>query len=77
MDKRTVEMLRREYPNHVPLDVAATLLGVSRKQLSWLVTDGRQPFASLGANIGVRQRYVRIYTERLINFLCGGDADEF
>jgi len=35
------------------------------------VADGREPFASIGANIGNRQRYVRIYTERLIAYLSG------
>lgn len=71
MDKKTAERLRQEYPNHVPLDVAAKLLGVSRRQLSFLVSEGREPFCLLGANIGTNQRYTRIYTERLIAYLIG------
>lgn len=71
MDKKTAEWLRQEYPNHVPLDVAAGLLGVSRRQLSFLVAEGREPFCLLGANIGTNQRYARIYTERLIAYLNG------
>lgn len=71
MDKRTVDQLRRQYPNHLPLNVAGQLLNVSPRQLSRLVAEGREPFASIGANIGIKQRYVRIYTERLIAFLNG------
>lgn len=71
MDKKTAERLRQEYPNHVPLDVEAKLLGVSRRQLSFLVSEGREPFCLLGANIGTNQRYTRIYTERLIAYLIG------
>ena len=63
----------REYPNHVPLKVAAAFFGVSPRQLSWLIAEGREPFASIGANIGTRQRYIRIYTEPLIRYLsCEG-----
>ena len=71
MDKKTVDQLRRQYPNHLPLNVAGQLLNVSSRQLSRLVAEGREPFASIGANIGIKQRYVRIYTERLIAFLNG------
>lgn len=71
MDKQTADKLRQNYPNHVPLDVAAELLGVSRRQLSFLVAEGREPFCLLGANIGTTQRYARIYTERLIAYLNG------
>lgn len=71
MDRRTAAKLRQEYPNHVPLRVAAPLLGVSERQLAKLVAEGREPFAGVGANIGSRQRYVRIYTERLIAYLSG------
>ena len=76
MDRKTAERLRRDYPNHVPVDVAASFLGVSPRQLSWLVAEGREPFASIGANIGARQRYIRIYTEPLISLLCSRDYDE-
>ena len=75
MDPKEAEMLRRLYPNYVPLSVASKDLGVSPRQLSKLIADGREPFASLGANIGTNQRYVRVYTERLIAYkngtLCG------
>ena len=55
MNKRTAEQLRRDYPDHVPLDVAAKYLGVSRRQLSWLIAEGREPYASIGDNIGKKQ----------------------
>lgn len=71
MDKRTAGQLRRDYPNYVPLDVAAKYLGVSRWQLSWLIAEGREPYASVGGNIGKKQRYVRVYTEPRIALLCG------
>jgi len=63
--------LRQEYPVHVPLKVAAPLLGVSERQLAKLVAEGREPFAGIGVNIGSRQRYIRIYTGRLIAYLSG------
>ena len=69
MDQKSANELRQKYPNHVPLAVAGKLLDVSPRQLSRLVAEGREPFASIGANIGTRQNYVRIYTERLIAFL--------
>ncbi len=69
MDRKLAEELRQGYPIHVPLAVAGKLLGVSPRQLSRLVADGREPFASIGANIGIKQRYIRIYTERLIAYL--------
>jgi len=75
MDKTTAAELRLEYPNYVPVRIAALLLGLSERQLSRLVSEGRQPFAGIGANIGIRQRYVRIYTERLIGYLCGSIAE--
>ena len=59
MDQKSANELRQKYPNHVPLAVAGKRL----------VAEGREPFASIGANIGTRQSYVRIYTERLIAFL--------
>ena len=75
MDKRTELKLRQEYPNHVPLRIAAPLLGLSERQLSRLVAEGREPFGSIGANIGTRQRYVRIYTGRLLAYLNGQQLD--
>ena len=71
MDNKLIEKLRSEYPNHMPVHIAAQLLGVSERQLAKLVADGREPFASIGANIGIKQRYIRIYTERLIAYLSG------
>lgn len=71
MPKQTADKLRKEYPYYVPLDIASKLLGVSPRQLSRLVAEGREPFCLIGANIGTRQRYVRIYTERLIAYLNG------
>lgn len=71
MSKQAADKLRKEYPYYVPLDIASKLLGVSARQLSRLVAEGREPFCLIGANIGTRQRYVRIYTERLIAYLNG------
>ncbi len=71
MSKQAADKLRKEYPYYMPLDVASKLLGVSPRQLSKLVAEGRKPFCLIGANIGIRQRYVRIYTERLIAYLSG------
>ena len=75
MDKTAAAELRREYPNHVPVRIAAPLLGLSERQLSRLVCEGRQPFAGIGANIGFSQRYIRVYTERLIAYLGGSVAE--
>ena len=74
MDQREADKLREEHPNHVPLEVASQYLGVSPRQLSKLIAEGREPFASIGANIGTRQKYARIYTERLIAYLNGSLA---
>jgi hypothetical protein len=76
MDKKTAAKLRQEYPNHVPLRIASPLLGVSERQLARLVAEGREPFAGFGANIGSRQRYIRIYTERLLAYLSGDAPGE-
>lgn len=54
MDNKATNKLRREYPNFTPLKVASELLGVSPRQLSKLVAEGREPFCLLGANIGTR-----------------------
>ncbi|MBQ7328382.1 MAG: hypothetical protein IJX01_00545 [Oscillospiraceae bacterium] len=74
MDQREADMLREKYPNHIPLEVASKYLGVSPRQLSKLIADGREPYASIGANIGTRQNYARIYTERMISYLSGNLA---
>ncbi len=74
-DRKTAAKLRKEYPNHVPVKVAASYLGVSYRQLSWLVAEGREPYASIGGNIGTRQRYIRIYTEPLIALLSEQNGD--
>ena len=75
MTKKEANELRQKYPNYIPVKVAAELLGVSPRQLAWLVAEGRQPFASFGGNIGTRQRYTRIYTEPLLRYLCEGRLD--
>lgn len=71
LDKRTAANLRQIYSNYIPLKAASKLLGVSSRQLSRLIAEGREPYCLLGGNIGTRQRYVRIYTERLIAYLNG------
>jgi hypothetical protein len=75
MRLQNLQQLREDYPTFVPTGVAAELLGVSPRQLSHLVAAGREPFASIGANIGLEQKYVRIYTERLICYLTGNDMN--
>lgn len=54
-----------------PAAIGIQILGVSPRQLSRLIADGREPFAAIGANIGTSQKYIRIYTERLIAYLNG------
>ena len=68
--------IQKKFPVHVPLREAAALLGLSPRQLSHLIVNGREPFASLGANIGLRQNYVRVYTSRLVHYLGGVDMDK-
>lgn len=76
MDNKATNKLRKEYPNYTPLKLASELLGVSPRQLSKLVAEGREPFCRLGANIGSSQRYIRIYTERLIAYLNGSSLED-
>ena len=71
MNQREADMLREEYPNFVPLKVAADYLGMSPRQLSKLIAAGRKPYADLGGNIGTKQKYIRVYTARLIDYLNG------
>ena len=71
MTQREANMLREKYPNHVPREVASQYLGVSPRQLSKLIAEEREPFKHLGGNIGTRQKYVRVYTERLIAYKNG------
>ncbi len=71
MDHTTADRLREKYPNYIPLPIAAQFLGLSARKLSQLIAEGRAPFASIGANIGKRQAYIRVYTERLIAYLNG------
>jgi len=71
LNQETARTLREIYPNHIPLEVAAQFLAVSPRRLSKLIAEGRQPYASIGANIGSTQNYVRVYTERLIAYLNG------
>ena len=71
MDQREADMLREVHPNFVPLKVAADYLGMSPRKLSELIAAGREPYTSIGGNIGTKQRYIRIYTERLIAYLNG------
>ena len=71
MNQREADKLREEHPNFVPLNVAADYLGMSPRKLSELIAAGRKPYASIGGNIGTKQRYIRIYTERLIAYLNG------
>jgi hypothetical protein len=76
MNKSTLTQLRKDYPNHVPLKVAGELLGVSERRLSRLIAEGRKPFSDFGADIGIRQKYARVYTERLIAYLNGETQPE-
>ena len=76
MDNKAANKLRQEYPNYTPLKVASELLGVSSRQLSKLVAEGRKPFCLLGGNISTSQKYIRIYTERLIAYLNGNSLED-
>ena len=71
MNQREADKLREEYPNFVPLKVAADYLGMSPRKLSELIAAGRKPYADIGGNIGTKQRYIRVYTARLIAYLNG------
>lgn len=72
IDKQKADELRQKYPNHMPLDVAGKYLGVSKRRLSGLIAERRMPFALFSANIGAnKQKYCRVYTERLIAYLNG------
>ena len=71
MNQREADKLREEYPNFVPLNVAAGYLGMSSRKLSDLIAAGRKPYADLGGNIGTQQKYIRVYTARLIAYLNG------
>lgn len=75
MNRNIALKLRQKYPNHVPLKIAADLLGVSERRLSCLIANGRKPFSDIGANIGNKQKYIRIYTDRLIAYLSGETLD--
>lgn len=44
MNQREADMLREKYPNHIPLQQASEYLGVSPRQLSKLIAEGREPF---------------------------------
>ena len=71
MDQREADMLRAEYPKFVPLKVAAEYLGMSPRKLTELIAAGRKPYADIGGNIGTKQKYIRVYTARLIAYLNG------
>ena len=73
MDKSTVNNLLAQYPNWIPLKAASKILGVSPRQLTALIASGREPYCKIGANIGIKQNYTRIYTDRLLNYVCGED----
>ena len=75
MDLQALQQLKEQYPIHMPVGVAAELLGLSQRQLSHLVAAGREPFANFGANVGLEQKYVRIYTQRLLRYLNGDDMN--
>ena len=76
VDNKAANKLRQEYPNFTPLKVASELLGVSSRQLSKLVAEGQKPFCLLGGNISTSQKYIRIYTERLIAYLNGNSLED-
>lgn len=75
MELKTLQQLEEQYPIHIPVGVAAELLGLSQRQLSHLVASGREPFANFGVNIGLEQKYVKIYTQRLLRYLNGDDMN--
>ena len=74
MSTNPPQSLLKQYPNWMPVTAAATLLGLSPRQLSRLIIQGREPFCSIGADIGVGQHYCRVYTQRLVRYLYGEDV---
>jgi len=74
MQTQSLQALTERYPYWMPLKAAAPLLGVSPRQLARLIADGREPFCSIGADVGVGQRYCRVYTQRLVRYLSGEDV---
>lgn len=76
MNMQILQQLQAAYPIYMPVGVAAELLGVSQRQLSHLIAEGREPFCSFGVNIGLNgQRYAKIYTMRLLRYLTGDDMN--
>ena len=59
MRTQSLQTLTERYPHWMPLKEAAPLLGVSSRQLARLIADGREPFCSIGADIGVGQHWIR------------------
>ena len=47
------------------------VINVLDKTVSELIAAGRKPYADIGGNIGTKQRYIRVYTARLIAYLNG------
>jgi hypothetical protein len=76
MKTKPLQALTERYPHWMPLKEAAPLLGVSPRQLSRLIAERREPFCSIGADIGVGQHYCRVYTQRLMRYLSGEDGQE-
>ena len=74
MQTQSLQALTERYPYWMPLKAAAPLLGVSPRQLARLIADGREPFSSIGADVGVGQHYCRVYTQRLVRYLSGEDG---
>jgi len=74
MQTQSPQSLQARYPYWMPIKEAAPLLGVSPRQLSRLIVDGREPFCSIGADVGVGQHYCRVYTNRLMRYLSGEDV---
>lgn len=75
MTKQDYQQINEQYPTTIPIKVAAKLLDVSSRQLSQLIAQGREPFARIGVNIGIKQNYVKIYTDRLLKYLSGNDLE--
>lgn len=71
MNKMIADSLLERYPIHIPLKVAAIYLGISPRTLSKLIAENREPISQIGVNIGTNQKYIRIYTQRMICYLDG------
>lgn len=72
MDRKTANNLRRNTQPRAA-EGRRAILRCFAPSAFVVVAEGREPLRFHGANIGTRQKYIRIYTEPLIRYLsCEG-----